>query len=711
MLPLALSADEREMKEKMKERAEFSKYIFVPTGSFSKVVTITGLVFKYINKLRAKAGQNKSDVSEKVKLLPTAVVTEFAGLSWTHEGVGEGDDAQGNNKVKVVLDEDDVQRAMLYWYQKASAEVKHFVKKETVSKIAEEKEGILFNRSRILDGQRLIQAAEFSENSVGNEIGLNLLTPVIERYSPIALSITYYIHHEVCWHAGFETCFRQSLEYCYIIQGHSLFKEIGNECTRCHMVRRKFLESAMGPVSDCQLEFHGPFHTAFMDIDGPFICYVPGFEKETRNRKTLSVKNYTMTFCCPVYKLINIQVIEARNTQSCLEGLTRLGCERGFPSLIVCDQESAFMKVVKEAEINLVDLNLRSFKEYGIKFQTAPVGAHNFIGVVERRIKSVQECFEKIELKHNKLHATGLQTLAKLVENHLNNLPLGYSFGPDFNNTPMLKLITPNMCGIGRLNSRNLSGPLRLPKGPKHMMAKVEKLYDAFFKIWNIVMIPRLIPSPKWYKDSPEIKIDDVVYIQKVENEIYSQWTVGQVESITRSKDNKVRRVKIRYHNASEDFPRDTDRCVRSCVRLFNVEDNYFIRDLDLVDKLIKQMAEQESEEERRVQPLRLVRDSSGNYKLNNASLNNSSIADGQCNCCCHGHCSMMSHDVGPRVFTVSAAMVNRSQEMVEMSDNFPYVKEPFRYEDFNIVSVEEDGPKDEFLSMFAALETDFNIA
>lgn len=700
-----------ERVEKMKERAEFSSYIFVPRGSFSNVVTITGLIFKYVNKLRAKAGLNKPNVTEKVKLLPTNVVTEFVGLSWTHEGVGQGDAAQDNNRVKVVLEEDDVQRAMLYWYQKASAEVKQFVKKETVEKIAVEKEGILFNRSRILDGQRLIQAAEFSEGSVGNEIGLNLLTPVIERFSPIALSIAYYIHHEVAWHAGFETCFRQSLEYCYIIQGQSLFKEIGNECTKCHMLRRRFMESVMGPVSDCQLTFHGPFHTAFLDLDGPFTCFVPGFERETRHRKTLSVKNYLMVFCCPVYKLLNIQVIESRNTQSVLEGLTRLGCERGFPSLLVCDQESAFMKVVKEAEINLVDLNLRSFKEFGIKFQTAPVGAHNYIGVVERKIKTVQECFEKIELKHNKLHATGLQTLAKLVENHLNNLPIGYSFGPDTNNTPMLKLITPNMCGIGRLNSRNISGPIKLPKGPKDMMTKVEKLYDAFFKIWNIVMIPRLIPSPKWFRDSPEIKLEDVVYFQKVENDLYSQWTVGQVDGIVRSKDGKVRRVNIRYHNSGEDFPRDTDRCVRSLVRLFNVDDNYFVRDLDLVAQLIKEMSEQEGEEDRRVQPLRFVKDASGNYKLNSASLNNSRMASGQCNCCCSGHCSMMSHNIGSRVHTISCAMFERSQEMAEQSDYFPYAKEKVSLEDCHIIPEDEDGPKDEFLSMFTALETDFNLA
>ena len=65
-----------------------------------------------------------------------------------------------------------------------------------------------------------------------------------------------------------------------------------------------------------------------------------------------------------------------------------------------------------------------------------------------------------------RLHATGLQTVLKLIENDLNNLPLGFSYGRESDNSPLLKLIFPNMLKIGRLNSRALNGPGRMPKGP-----------------------------------------------------------------------------------------------------------------------------------------------------------------------------------------------------------------------------------------------------
>ena len=72
------------------------------------------------------------------------------------------------------------------------------------------------------------------------------------------------------------------------------------ECAKCRRIRRKFLDVAMGPISDVQLTIAPGFYTAFLDLDGPITVYVPGFERQTRNRKSIAVKNWTMTCGCPV---------------------------------------------------------------------------------------------------------------------------------------------------------------------------------------------------------------------------------------------------------------------------------------------------------------------------------------------------------------------------------------------------------------------------
>ena len=127
--------------------------------------------------------------------------------------------------------------------------------------------------------------------------------------------------------------------------------------------KKKHIEPVMGPVPDHQLTVSPPFFAAFCDLDGPYKVFAPGFERETRNTK---VKNAIMSFAFPVSKLINLQVIESKSADGVLEGLTRLGCEHGFPKYLLLDQESSFMKAVNKAEISMKDLKLRSYKEHGI---------------------------------------------------------------------------------------------------------------------------------------------------------------------------------------------------------------------------------------------------------------------------------------------------------------------------------------------------------
>ena len=64
--------------------------------------------------------------------------------------------------------------------------------------------GILYHKSRIIDGQRWTKSAGKNINELLGQ-GLNLFTPVVDRWSPIAYSIGLWIHRDVGNHAGFET--------------------------------------------------------------------------------------------------------------------------------------------------------------------------------------------------------------------------------------------------------------------------------------------------------------------------------------------------------------------------------------------------------------------------------------------------------------------------------------------------------------------------
>ena len=612
---------------KMAKRANFSRYIVQPTKyNFQKVVRITGYVYKFIRlcKYRRLAKADKS-----FKMFPASYIT------WgTEKDLSAPDGVQ---EPPAEPSQDDLSRSLMYWMTKATAEVIEFNSKEVVMKKGVKgPNGILYSRSRLDDSHRFVVAGDFPADSVGRELGLNVKAPLVDRWSPIAYSIALFVHDIVARHAGYETCHRMSLNYVCILQGAMLYKEMGAECGECAKIRKKYLEVVFGPVSDNQLTVAPCFHIAHCDIAGPYNTYVPGHERETRNKRIQTSLCYLMVFVCSFSKLMNIQVLEAKNSQAVLEGLCRLGCEVGMPAKLVLDQDTAFMKMVRDAEINMKDLSHRGFKEYGIEFETAPVKGHNYNGMAERRIKSVKESFAKMSLDKYRLHATGLATFAKLVENNINCTPIGYGYGRDSDNNGILNIITPNVLRMGRLNSRSLTGPIRYPNGPSDFLKKIEETYDCWFNLWNTSYVPRLIPAPQWYKDSPELRPGDIVYFQKKEGTLRTPWTVGEVDAVTRSRDDKVRRVSIRYYNHSEDQVHFTDRAARSVVKLFNIEDSYFAADMAECEKMVTAMDKtQETQEE--------VNDESVRTEVAAYYIVLDNLPDvGNCGCCCVGHCQLL---------------------------------------------------------------------
>ena len=618
----AVSADTR--VEKMAKRAAYSRYIIQPSKyDFRKIVRITGYVFKFIRLCKFK---RLAKADKTFKMFPACFIT------WGTEKPPNTPD--GKNEPPAEPSHDDLSRALKYWMVKATKEVIEFNDKEVVMKKGVKgPNGVLYSRSRLDDSHRFIVAGDFPADSIGRELGLNVMAPLIDRWSPIAYSIGLFIHDIVARHAGYETCNRMSLNYVYIIQGATLYKEMGAECSECHKIRKKYLDAVFGNISDNQLTLAPPFYIAHCDIAGPYTVYVPGHERETRNRRELSSKCYLMVFVCPFSKLLNIQVIESKNAEGVLEGLCRLACEAGMPAKLVLDQDTAFMKMIRDAEVNLKDLSHRAFKEYGIEFETAPVAGHNWNGLAERKIKTIKESFAKMSLENHRLHATGLATFCKLVESNINSTPIGYGYGRDADNNGILKIITPNILRMGRINSRSLTGPIKYPKGPSDLLKKVEETYDCWFNCWNTAYVPRMIPTPKWYKDSPELKPGDIVYFQKVEALFRSPWTVGEVDTVTRSRDDKVRRVSIKYYNHKDDKIHYTDRSVRSVAKLFHIEDSYFAADMAECERMVAAMEKNDVETNDK-----FVRTEDGSYDIALANL--SYIRN--CNCCCSGHCRLL---------------------------------------------------------------------
>ena len=226
-------------------------------------------------------------------------------------------------------------------------------------------------------------------------------------------------------------------------------------------------------------------------------------------------------------------------------------------------------------------------------------------------------------------------------------------------------MICPNFLRVGRINDRSLDGPIKLPNGPGEMMEKVEKAYVAFFKIWNEVMVPKLMKLNKWFDNKGMLNVGDVVYFQKVEDDLSSNWILGLVEDVVKSKDDIVRKVVIKYQNENENVSRTTERAARKIIKLFHIDDTNWMDDMKEVETL-KAVLEADDDKEREartvkyvmnpvpegglryrltavgeyreVQSLKRLQDVKRNTK---AKVMRMKFIRPCLNCCCFGHCSL----------------------------------------------------------------------
>ena len=353
---------------------------------------------------------------------------------------------------------------------------------------------------------------------------------------------------------------------------------------------KRFLEVSTGPAGEHQFTIAPPMYACQADLFGPVIVYAPGYSKDLRGRPARACKVWVMVFVCPVTRLVSCQVIEKSDNSGMIDGVTRLASDYGFPKYLMVDQDGAIMKALQEAKVNMRDLQHNLHSEHGVVFTTCPVGGHNAHGHVERIIKSIQEMLDDCGVKNKRLHATGLQTFLKLVENNYNSLPLGYSYDRSSSNTPLLKIITPNFFKMGRNNNRALEGPVKMPGDGGELLKKINETYEAMFRLWSETYVPRLIYQPsKWNKDDHELNVGDLVYFKKSpDNKLGSKWIIGMVEELMKSRDGKVRRVLVKYQNSSEDQTRLTDRAIRSLVKIFDVEEYVLQEDLEeMLNRLV----------------------------------------------------------------------------------------------------------------------------
>ena len=448
------------------------------------------------------------------------------------------------------------------------------------------KNGIMYCKNRILESQTLRAVGEL-ENIIDLQsfTGVNFNVPLVDRHSPLAISIANHLHYNVVKHKGAETIFRMSLQFARIIQGRLLFKDITDDCIFCKKLRLRYMKQIMGPLSDYQLSISPVFYYTYVDAWGPIKAYTPGNEKDTRASKK-SFDLYMVVFGCAATATINIQVMEGGKDTDCfLDVFNRFFAEACVPKICFPDKDGALLKVLAEGEITMLNMEGVLSTEKGIHFRTCSAQDHSAHGRIEARIKMIQQSLERSAIKKEKLHSLGWQTVAKMMEREVNSVPLGY-LHHETDMGPLLRVLTPNCLRLNTSSDRAPVGMFSVPNTAGKLITRIEDAYKLWYKIWNVDYISLIAQRRKWHVETENL-VENDVYFKLKDSKLAQSWLIGKVEFVNISKDGKTRTVEVRKFSIVE-------RPVRECIKLMNIENTSLLDDIKTVQKASQQLLDED---------------------------------------------------------------------------------------------------------------------
>ena len=606
--------------KKIAEREAYSRCIFPPMKrSFLPTVRITSLVFLAVRKfkegcIKSKIKLGEADISDleslkhkTVKFSTFQVMSEVQidkqeiplerSLTDLYRISGVQCNVTRNGIVEKVclrLTAEDLSQGLEYIFKLTTQEVLKFEKKSEIEKIGTLKDEILYCTSRILESQELSTAGWLSDElDIETFTGVKFCVPVISRHSPIGVSIALHMHYNVHKHRGTESTFRMSLQHARILQGKQLFKDIADDCILCSKLRQQYVRKLMGPLSDKQLCISPVFYFCLLDLWGPVTIQCPGYEKRTRSRKQ-EYQMHLMVVGCVVTGCINVQVIEKRDTGGVLDGLNRFFNETSVPKIMYPDQDEAFMKALSKGEISLLDLQGNLHRERGIMFEYCLPQGHYQHGRIERRIRMLQECLDRSEVRNSRCTALGWQCIAKAIERECNSIPIGFLHHQGTAN-PLLRVLCPSLLKNGTVTDRAPRHLFSIPNSADDIMSKVVSIYNLWFQLWNTNYVPLCMDRPKWHIDDGDLREGDLVYFKLTDSKLAADWRLGKIEFVTKGRDERIRKVGISYKCDTEgDGYKHSivERPAQATVKLWNVEDTSLLQEMRIAHDLAKKLLE-----------------------------------------------------------------------------------------------------------------------
>ena len=324
----------------------------------------------------------------------------------------------------------------------------------------------------------------------------------------------------------------------WIIAAREEIIEWERECAICKRRKAKHAEQIMAPLPINRLK---PSLRAFtrtaVDFGGPFFTI--------QGRGKCRCKRYLCLFTCLATRAVHLEMAYGLDTDSFLRAFCRMSNRRGLPEEMLSDNGKNFVganeelrdlakQMIKDSKLN------ESLINQGVKWTFNPPYAPHFGGVFETMIKAAKRAILAI-LGNADVNDEELMTAFTEAESLVNSRPLTYQSANPEDDTPL----TPNHFLQGQMGGKFAPEvDEEIGYNPKKRWRRVQELTRHFWRRWMNEWIPSLSARKKWFKQSKNLQIGDVVLLVSPENN-RAHWPLGRIIEIYPGRDGQVRSVKL----------------------------------------------------------------------------------------------------------------------------------------------------------------------
>ena len=353
-------------------------------------------------------------------------------------------------------------------------------------------------------------------------------------------------HHLKHLHMGIQGLLYQLRQTVWIIHGRQTVRSVLRKCVTCFKVKPTMAKQIMGQLPKDRVNPYRPFLVTGVDYCGPI------YIKTGLRKSMILTKSYIALFICLATKAIHLELVSDLTTASFIAAFRRFISRRGVCKRLYSDNATNFIGANRELkELKQTFLEEKSINEIqsvaselGTDWKWIPPRSPHHEGLWESVIRQMKHHLRRT-LQNNAYTYEYLNTLIIQIEACLNSRPIT-QMSDDPNDFTAL---SPGHFLIGQpLTALPEPSYQQIPDNRLTLWKQLQKMFQSFWKRWNLEYLNSLQQRTKWHEKSHENLLGRLVTV-KDQNSPPMSWRLGRIIEIYPGPDNLIRVISIKTND------------------------------------------------------------------------------------------------------------------------------------------------------------------